>query len=230
MKACLQWINSSVPEKINYFRCYNRMRNLHRLLSSVRVWYCHRPLLSVFYFYYSLSVSLSGLFTCLFFACIYHVLVINLRLWYKGAPKYLGESVTGSKFRLWKTWQGSCVVEESRQQGCQCSCRQIPVIPLHMHSAFPTEMGEQMILTSFGDVIITLLVHLGIGYKRKVCKSLRAVVCISGTEQLGQLLGGHWPSTSAISVLLVEKEYIPVELCALFIHVNVPRLVWDTLS
>ena len=30
MKACLQWINSSVPEKINYFKCYNRMRNLHR--------------------------------------------------------------------------------------------------------------------------------------------------------------------------------------------------------
>ena len=24
MKACLQWINSSVPEKINYFKCYNR--------------------------------------------------------------------------------------------------------------------------------------------------------------------------------------------------------------
>ena len=31
MKACLQWINSSVPEKINYLKCYNRMRNLHRL-------------------------------------------------------------------------------------------------------------------------------------------------------------------------------------------------------
>ena len=30
MKACLQWINSSVPEKINYFKCYNRMRNLHK--------------------------------------------------------------------------------------------------------------------------------------------------------------------------------------------------------
>ena len=29
MKACLQWINSSVPEKINFYKCYNRMRNLH---------------------------------------------------------------------------------------------------------------------------------------------------------------------------------------------------------
>ena len=32
MKACLQWINSSVPEKINYFKCYNRMRNLHKFI------------------------------------------------------------------------------------------------------------------------------------------------------------------------------------------------------
>ena len=32
MKACLQWINSSVPEKINYFKCYNWMRNLHKFI------------------------------------------------------------------------------------------------------------------------------------------------------------------------------------------------------
>ena len=91
-------------------------------------------------------------------------------------------------------------------------------------------MGEQMILTSFGDVIIILLMYLGIGYKRKACKSLGAVVWVSGTKWLGQLLGGHQPSTSAISVPLVEPEYIPVELCALFIHLHVPRLIWDTLS
>ena len=60
-----------------------------------------------------------------------------------------------------------------------------------MHSAFPVEMGEQTILTSFGDVIIVLLMHLGIGYKRKVHKSLRAVILVSGTEWLGQVLGGH---------------------------------------
>ena len=30
MKACLQWINSSVPEKINFYNCYKRMRNLHK--------------------------------------------------------------------------------------------------------------------------------------------------------------------------------------------------------
>ena len=72
--------------------------------------------------------------------------------------------------------------------------------------------------------------HLGIEYKRKVCKSLGAVVCICGTEQLGQLLEGHQPSTSAILVPLMEQEYIPVELCALFIHLHMPRLVFDTFS
>ena len=99
-----------------------------------------------------------------------------------------------------------------------------------MHSAFPTEMGEQTTLTSFGDVITFLLMHLGIGYKRKACNSLGAVIWVSGTEQLGQLLGSHQPSTLAILVPLMEQEYIPVELCALFIHLHVPRLVWYTLS
>ena len=73
-----------------------------------------------------------------------------------------------------------------------------------------------MTLTSFGDVIIFLLMHLGLEYKRKVCKSLRAVFWVSGTKRLGQLLGGHRPSALAMSVPLMEQECIPVELCALF--------------
>ena len=138
--------------------------------------------------------------------------------------------VTASKFGSWKTWQGSCIVEENSQWGCWQRCRWIPAISLCMHSAFPAEMGEQMILMSFSDTIIIQLMHFGIGYKRKVCKSFGAVDWVSGTEWLGQLLGGHWPSTLAISVPLMKQEYIPVELCALFIHLHVPRLVWDTLS
>ena len=101
----------------------------------------------------------------------------------------------------------------------------------HAHAqCFSHWNGEQTILTSFSDVIITQLMHLGILYKGKVHKSLRAVVWVSGTEQLGQFLGGHWPSTLAVWVPLVEQQYIPVEMCALFIHLHVPRLVWDTLS
>ena len=138
--------------------------------------------------------------------------------------------VTGLNFGLWKTWQDSCIPEENSRQGCQCRHSQILVSPLCMHSAFPTEMGEQTILMSFGDLIIALLMHLGIGYKRKVHKSLGAVVWDSGTEQLGQLLEGHQPSTLAILVPLMEQGYIPVELCVLFIHLHVPRLIWGTLS
>ena len=69
--------------------------------------------------------------------------------------------------------------------------------------------------------------HLGIGYKRKHARA-QAVVWVSGTEWLGQLLGGHQASTSAISVPLMKQEYIPVELCVLFIHLHVPRLGWGT--
>ena len=41
--------------------------------------YCHGALLHVFCFY-SVSVSLSGPFTHLFFSCIYPILIINSRL------------------------------------------------------------------------------------------------------------------------------------------------------
>ena len=75
-----------------------------------------------------------------------------------------------------------------------------------------------------------LLVHLGGAYIRKVYMSLGVVIWVFGTEHFGQLLGGHQPSTLAVLVPLVEEEYIQVELCALFIHLHVPRLVWDTLS
>ena len=65
-------------------------------------------------------------------------------------------------------------------------------------------------------------------YIRKVSSSLRAVVWVSGTEWLGPLLSHH-PSTLAISVSLMEQEYILDEMCTLFIHVHAPRLFGNTL-
>ena len=59
---------------------------------------------------------------------------------------------------------------------------------LCMCNAFPTEMGKQMILTSFSDVIIAWLVHWGKGIKGK---SLRTVIWVFGTEHFGQLLSGY---------------------------------------
>ena len=57
--------------------------------------------------------------------------------------------------------------------------------PLCMHSSFPTEKVEQMIVMSSNDV--TVISH-GIGggkYIRKASLSLEAVIWVSGTEQLG---------------------------------------------
>ena len=58
--------------------------------------------------------------------------------------------------------------------------------------------------------------------------SLGAVIWVSGTKWLGLLLS-HQPSTLAISVPLLEKEYIQDELSTLFIHVHAPRLFGNTL-
>ena len=82
-------------------------------------------------------------------------------------------------------------MEENSWWGCWWRCRQITAILLCMCRAFPTEMGEQTILIAFSDVIIAQLMHFEIGYIRKACKSLGTVVWVFGTEQLGQLLGGH---------------------------------------
>ena len=54
--------------------------------------------------------------------------------------------------------------------------------------------------------------------------SLRAVIWVSEFKHFSQLIGGHWPSTLAVSVPLMEKDYNPVKQCALFIHLHVPDL------
>ena len=82
--------------------------------------------------------------------------LINFRLWYKSTPKYLGESVTGSKFRIQKlmTWfmhshrkQLVGMLVGAQVNWCRLSCC--------MYSVFPTaKRGKQMIMmTSFSDVM-----------------------------------------------------------------------------
>ena len=60
--------------------------------------------------------------------------------------------------------------------------------------------------------------------------SLGDVVWVFRAEQLGQLLRSHQPSTSAISVPLMEQEYNLDELCVLFINLHVPRPFWEPFS
>ena len=50
------------------------------------------------------------------------------------------------------------------------------------------------------------------------------------TEQSGQLLKSHQPSTLAILVPLMEQEYNLNELCVLFIYLHVPRPFWNPLN
>ena len=99
-----------------------------------------------------------------------------------------------------------------------------------MNYGIPVVKVEQMIMMSFYDV--TMISHaIGGGkYIRKVSSSLRAVIWVSGTEWLGQLLKSHQPSTLAILVPLMEQEYILDELCALFFYLHVPRVFWDPFS
>ena len=56
---------------------------------------------------------------------------------------------------------------------------------LCMHNAFPTEMGEQMTLMSFSDVIVAWLVHWGKGIKEKCA---RASGLLSGFLELNILI------------------------------------------
>ena len=100
--------------------------------------------------------------------------------------------------------------------------------PLHMHSSLPAEKVEQTIVTSSNDV--TMIIHpiWGGKYIRRAHLGFGAVIWVSGTEQLGLLLS-HRPSTPAISVPLMEQEYIQDELSSLFIHVHAPRLLRNTL-
>ena len=57
--------------------------------------------------------------------------------------------------------------------------------PLHMHSGFPVEKVEQMIMMSLDDITVIARAIWGGKYIRRVSSSFGAVVWVSGTEQLG---------------------------------------------
>ena len=63
----------------------------------------------------------SSLFTCYTCLCFVVSVVNKLRLQYKGTPKYLGESVTGTKFRLRKRQRGLDVFIVTRDSGIDTS-------------------------------------------------------------------------------------------------------------
>ena len=99
--------------------------------------------------------------------------------------------------------------------------------PLCMHSGFPMERVEQMIMTSLDDVTMIACAILGGKYVRRAHLGFGAVIWVSVTEHL--VLSSHQPSTPAISVPLVEQGYTQDELFSLFVHVHAPRLFGNTL-
>ena len=86
----LRCMSNPLQQLVIYILLYTSVKASAHFIMLVQ---CHHRAL-LFVFYYSASVSLSGLFICVY--------LINSRLWYQDALKYLGQSVTGSKFRLWK--------------------------------------------------------------------------------------------------------------------------------
>ena len=80
-------------------------------------------------------------------------------------------------------------------------------VPLHMHSGFPTERLEQMIVMSLYDVTRVSHAIVGGNYKREEDQALGLLhYCSLGVSTLAfGSLTSHKPSTLALSVPL-EKE------------------------
>ena len=173
---------------------------------------------SLFFFNILCPPSLFTYYTCLCF-------VVNIVNKFK-APVWGHTEIPGGechrhKIRVKeKTMKFGCSSSNwGFWQWCQQMCRWTMAFPLYMHSGFPTEKVEQMIMMSLSG--ITVIGHaIGGGkYIRKASSSFWAVVWVSGTEWLGLLLS-HQPSTLAISVPLMEQEYNLDKLFTFFIHVH----------
>ena len=148
----------------------------------------------------------SASFTCLYlpvFCC--HKVVNKLKLQYKGAPKYLGKSVTGTEFGLRKRWRGSdasIVTGDYSVDASRCTdelwcflCTYTVVFPPEDQSRWlwHYEMMSQWSLMLFWEGTI----------KGDHAQTSGLSSGFSDTEWWG-LLTSHRPSTLAILVPLME--------------------------
>ena len=144
--------------------------------------------------------SLFPCYTCL---CFVVGVVNKLRLQYKGALKYLGESVTGMKFRLRKRQRGLDIAIITRDSGIYadklghflCTCAVVFPPEDQSRWSWHHEMMSQWSLMLFWEGTIkgehTWTSGLSSGF--------------SGTEWLGPLTS-HRPSTLAILVPLMGQS------------------------
>ena len=83
-------------------------------------------------------------------------------------------------------------------------CRQTIAVLLHMHSGFPAERLEQMIMTSYNDVMRVSHAIVGGNYKREHDQASGLLhYCHLGVSTLAfGSLASHRPSTFAVLVPL----------------------------
>ena len=61
-------------------------------------------------------------FLSIFVLVLLHCFSINCRFQYEGAPKYLGESVTGVEIGTWNSCSSSCMAGKGKEVGDVSSC------------------------------------------------------------------------------------------------------------
>ena len=135
------------------------------------------------------------------------------RIWVKEKTKRFGCIYSNREFWHW----------------CQQMCRQTVAFPVHMHSAFPAGRSRQMIMTSQNDVTVISHAILGGNYKRRAHTNLGAVIWDFGYWTVGSIDKSQTLYSGYLGASC-GAEHNQKELCALFIHMHVPRLFGEPLS
>ena len=161
----------------------------------------------------------------------WHVILINCRIWYKGAAKYLGESVTGSEIGI-QNWQvSSCVAIGTVrfvQWGCWQMHRQVGTCTRFSH-----QKGEQMNMTSFNDITAITLYVEGWEYIIGSTHELKAIIWVFGSctpklpcEKPPTLCCIYFSASHGVRVHLYRKVlFICSATCAQG-YLGYPYLVW----
>ena len=119
---------------------------------------------------------------------------------------------------IWRFWQG-----------CQQMCRQMSVVLMCICSGFPAGRSEQMIMTSFHDIMRIPHAIEGGNYKRRAPPNLGAVIWVFWYLVFES---ADEPQTLYFGCLSAShgEEHIQNGMCDLFIHMHVPRPFWGTIS
>ena len=150
----------------------------------------------------------------LILCCFY---LINSRLWYEGALKYLGENVTGSEIRMWNWQDGSCIADSSCQKW-QVGVPMDPQVGRHDFTThaqgFSNQKGEQTIVTSFNDITVIPLMHRAGSIKGECAQALQlssgflaAVHLVTPCEKPWTLSIGYYGASLTVRLQLYREVF-----------------------